>query len=68
LESLFQSSTGGRAKGIELPLSDWGLEFAENMPQPLVEAIRKARGDGYGSIEDEDYRKRLQDKLETDGE
>ncbi len=46
-----------------MPLSDWGLEFAEAMPDMIREAIRKARGDLQGSIEDEDYRKRLQDKF-----
>jgi hypothetical protein len=55
--------TGNGEKGIELPLSDRGLEFAENLPKAIVDAIRKARGEGSGSIEDEDYRKRLQDKF-----
>jgi hypothetical protein len=55
--------TGNGEKGIELPLSDWGLEFAENMPEAIREAIRAARGDLTGSIEDEEYRKRLQDKF-----
>jgi hypothetical protein len=55
--------TGNGDKGIELPLSDWGLEFAEHLPKPIVDAIRKARGEGSGSIQDDDYRKRLQDKF-----
>lgn len=55
--------TGNGEKGVELPLSDWGLEFAEHMPKPIIDAIRRARGNGSGSIEDEDYRKRLQDKF-----
>lgn len=55
--------TGNGVKGVDIPLSDWGLEFAENMPQPILDAIRTARGDGTGSIEDEEYRKRLQDKF-----
>lgn len=55
--------TGNGEKGIELPQSDWGLEFAENLPNAIVEAIRKARGEGSGSVDDEDYRKRLQDKF-----
>lgn len=55
--------TGNGEKGIELPLSDWGLEMAENMPEPILEAIRRARGEQTGSIEDEEYRKRLQDKF-----
>jgi hypothetical protein len=55
--------SGNGEKGVELPLSEWGLEFAENLPAPVLDAIRMARGDGAGSIEDDDYRKRLQDKF-----
>jgi hypothetical protein len=55
--------TGNGEKGVELPLSDWGLEFAERLPNAILDAIRKARGEGSGSIQDEDYRKRLQDKF-----
>ncbi|MEW6250351.1 MAG: ATP-binding protein [Planctomycetota bacterium] len=55
--------TGNGEKGIELPLADWGAEFAQNLPAPILEAIRQARGDLAGSIEDEDYRRRLQDKF-----
>jgi hypothetical protein len=55
--------SGDGQKGIALPLSDWGLEFAENLPEPIYDAVRRARGDMSGSIEDEEYRKRLQDKF-----
>jgi hypothetical protein len=55
--------TGNGEKGVELPLSEWGLEFAERLPAPILDAIRKARGEGSGSIQDDDYRKRLQDKF-----
>ena len=55
--------TGGGEKGIELPLSDWGLEFSEHMPDAILAAIRAARGEQGGSIENEEYRKRLQDKF-----
>lgn len=50
-------------KGIEIPLSDWGLAFADQMPQPILDAIRAARGDQEGSIDDAEYRKRLQDRF-----
>lgn len=53
--------SGGGERGVAVPLSDWGLEFAENMPEAIRDAIRAARGNGTGSIEDEEYRKRLQD-------
>jgi len=55
--------TGDGQKGEAIPLADWGLEFADDMPDEIREAIRAARGDSAGSIEDEEYRKRLQDKF-----
>ena len=55
--------TGSGEKGVELPMSDWGLEFAENMPEAILDAIRLARGEGGGSVESDEYRKRLQDKF-----
>lgn len=55
--------TGDSEKGAELPLHDWGVEFAHNMPEKIVEAVMTARGEIAGSIDDEEYRKRLQDKF-----
>ena len=55
--------TGDGEKGAELPLHDWGVEFARNMPPQIEAAIMAARGENSGSIEDEEYRKRLQDKF-----
>lgn len=55
--------TGKGEKGVELPLSDWGMEFANDLPEDIKNAINAARGDRSGSIEDDDYRKRLQDKF-----
>jgi Histidine kinase-, DNA gyrase B-, and HSP90-like ATPase len=57
--------TGNGEKGVSLPLQDWGAEFAEKMPDEIRAAIVAARGDLAGSIEDEEYRKRLQDKFGT---
>jgi hypothetical protein len=55
--------TGGGEKGVDLPLSDWGLEFADRMPEDIRAAIQRARGEKSGSLQDEEYRKRLQDKF-----
>jgi hypothetical protein len=55
--------SGRGEKGVAIPMADWGVEFADNMPEPIFAAIREARGGAAGSIEDEDYRKRLQDKF-----
>ena len=30
--------TGNGAKGVKLPLSDWGLDFSDEMPQEIVDA------------------------------
>jgi hypothetical protein len=55
--------SGNDEKGVALPLSEWGTEFADHLPDPIRDAIRAARGELAGSIEDEEYRKRLQDKF-----
>jgi hypothetical protein len=55
--------TGNGERGVELPLSDWGLEFAENLPDEIRAAIQKARGELTGSLDDDEYRKRLQDRF-----
>lgn len=57
--------TGGGEKGVSMPMSDWGLEFADNLPEQIMAAIRKVRGELEGTIENEEYRKRLQDKFGT---
>jgi hypothetical protein len=55
--------TGDGEKGVEPPLHDWGLEFSKSIPEAIWEAIMAARGENTGSLEDEEYRKRLQDKF-----
>lgn len=37
--------TGNGEKGVGMPLSDWGFDFSDNMPQEIRDAIQKARGD-----------------------
>ncbi len=55
--------SGKGEKGVALPLADWGGEFAEHLPDEILDAISAARGEISGSIEDDEYRKRLQDKF-----
>lgn len=55
--------TGHGEKATAIPLADWGREFADNIPEPILAAIRAAKGERSGTIEDEEYRKRLQDKF-----
>lgn len=54
---------GNGEKGVPLPLADWGFEFADHMPQAIRDAIAKAREESDSTLEDEEYRKRLQDKF-----
>jgi hypothetical protein len=51
----------GVTKQTELPWSSWGEEFHRSMPEPIKAAIAKARGEGQGELNDEEYRKRLQE-------
>jgi hypothetical protein len=55
--------TGEQFAGDAIPLTDWGAEFASSLPEPIMEAIKAARGEGSGTIEDEKYRKRLMDRF-----
>jgi hypothetical protein len=45
--------------GAHLPLSDWGEEFADNLPTPIVHALRKARGQRSGSFDDQAWKEQL---------
>lgn len=57
---IFTSEAG---KGKAVPLYEWGREFAEMMPLEILEAIQDARSETSGTIDSEEYRKRLQDKF-----
>jgi hypothetical protein len=45
--------------GRELPISDWGQQFAHRLPTPIVHALRKARGERSGSIDDGVWKEQL---------
>jgi hypothetical protein len=55
--------TGQGEKAIKVPIADWAREFAGSMPEPIRAAILAARGDTSGSISDEEYRRRLQERF-----
>ena len=44
-------------------MSDWGAEFASEIPDPILKEINAARGEVDGTIGDDEYRKRLADKF-----
>src|SRR5207249_2734085 len=50
---------GGPHAGGPLPVSDWGAEFADHMPEPILQALRKARTGEEGTITDRTWRERL---------
>lgn len=54
---------GGPTAGASLPVQDWGAQFADNMPEEVVEALRAARGGQSGSITDDAWRERLADRF-----
>lgn len=54
--------TGNGQKG-ELPLVDWAAEFSQGLPDAILEAISAVRGEGSGTITDDSYRQRLQDRF-----
>jgi hypothetical protein len=54
---------GGPNAGGPLPMNEWGAEFAERMPDQILEAIKLARADGEGTITDTAWRERLADRF-----
>ncbi|MEK6328318.1 MAG: hypothetical protein AABM66_12470 [Actinomycetota bacterium] len=54
---------GGPRAGTPLPLNDWAAEFADPMPAPLLDAIKKARTGEIGSLSDPKWRDRLADRF-----
>lgn len=55
--------TGSGEKGAGLPTADWGAEFSNNLPSDIYDAILAARKNLTGSVEDDEYRRRLQDRF-----
>ena len=55
--------TGGGEKGVSVPMSDWGVEFSDAMPEEIRAAIKSARSESAGTLNDDEYRKRLQDRF-----
>lgn len=54
---------GGPQAGEPLPVNDWGADFADNMPEPIRDAIRAARAGGSGTVTDDSWRQRLADRF-----
>jgi hypothetical protein len=54
---------GGPSAGAPLPINDWAGEFADNMPDELIEALAIARKESAGTLDDEEWRQRLADRF-----
>ncbi len=54
---------GGKSAGGPLPINDWAAEFAEQMPNELVQALRSCRQGDAGTVTDEEWREKLADKF-----
>jgi hypothetical protein len=54
---------GGPNAGGPLPISDWGAQFSEVMPEPIRDALRAARVGQNGTLTDQTWRDRLADRF-----
>ena len=54
---------GGPSAGGPLPIGEWASEFADNMPDDIVAALKEARHGGSGEFTDNEWRERLADKF-----
>ncbi len=56
--------TGNGEKGAQLPMDNWAEEFANNLPEAILQAIMVARSaNDTTTIEDPEYRRRLAEKF-----
>jgi len=53
---------GGPTAGGPLPINDWAGEFADNMPEPILQALRLARKGEPGTL-DAEWRDRLAERF-----
>jgi hypothetical protein len=54
---------GGPDAGGPLPVAEWAAEFADQLPDPILAAIRASRGKKDGTIRDAAWRDRLSDRF-----
>jgi hypothetical protein len=54
---------GGPHAGEPLPINDWANEFADRMPEELLNAVKAARAGASGTIDDDTYRHRLAERF-----
>jgi len=54
---------GSARAGEPLPWDEWGEEFAHNLPEPIVAAIRAAMPASSGTLDDDKWRDRLAERF-----
>lgn len=54
---------GPGGAGEPIPLHVWGAEFSDQMPEPIRDALRKARNQETGEINDEAWRAKLAERF-----
>jgi hypothetical protein len=54
---------GGPNAGGPLPINEWGNEFADLIPAPIVAAIKAARVGEEGTVTDDAWRERLAERF-----
>jgi hypothetical protein len=54
---------GGPSAGGPLPIADWAAEFADNMPEEILEALRAARKLSSGAFSDDEWREKLAERF-----
>lgn len=54
---------GGPKAGDPLPWDLWSVEFADDLPQPIIDAIADARAEGELTDLDESWRERLAERF-----
>ena len=54
---------GGPTAGGPLPINDWAAEFADKMPDELVQAIKATRVGTADTITDEEWREKLAERF-----
>jgi hypothetical protein len=56
---------GGARAGESLPISEWALDFASNLPEPIREELAKLDTGLTGSIGDPEWKRKLADRIGT---
>ncbi|SDS31403.1 hypothetical protein SAMN04487764_1937 [Gillisia sp. Hel1_33_143] len=54
---------GSKRAGEPLPWAEWGEEFSNNLPNEIIEALKKSINSTSGTIEDSKWRQKLSERF-----